>query len=511
MGAVAAGAAIAYVLAERTTGLGFPLDDSWIHAQFARNLATGQGWAFNPGEPSAGSTSQLWSILLAIPIALGVDVIVSAKALGIALAVATAVFAFELTRSLSGTVTTAAAAGLAVALSPRLTWGGVSGMEVPLYTATACLTLLVFIRCDGRYGWIWGGLCGLAAMARPEVAVLMPILVAVGWWRRGTASTTSPQRDLAFALGAFCVVIGVSVTLNMAASGRPLPGTFYAKTGDTGLMNAVLRFDIPELWQSVTSRPFGALNMVTRYMIEQSAVMFLFIAPGLLAVLGLLRDRRAAAGIAVALVLLVSPLAMGMLAPVSPIVTQEGRYIAHLLVLFFIVSIVGAQELARRVRYPIVVWAFVVLAIARLLSQNVAFTDRYVAQVDNINQLHIEMAHWIAERTPPDAVIAANDIGAIGYFSNRRIVDLEGLVTPEILPYRRQRRHVEFLERVRPNLLVVFPQWYPHIVERTDLFREIYRLSIPRVTAAHSDLVVYETPWRGSTDTGPLDLGPAPE
>jgi hypothetical protein len=39
---------------------------------------------------------------------------------------------------------------------------------------------------------------------------------------------------------------------------------------------------------------------------------------------------------------------------------------------------------------------------------------------------------WIAEHTPPDTVIATNVIGAIGYFSHRRLVDMIGLVDPVI-------------------------------------------------------------------------------
>src|SRR5436309_16031441 len=41
-----------YLLAEIARlqgGLGFPLDDSWIHLQFARNLARGLGLSYNPG------------------------------------------------------------------------------------------------------------------------------------------------------------------------------------------------------------------------------------------------------------------------------------------------------------------------------------------------------------------------------------------------------------------------------------------------------------------------------
>src|SRR5207244_5142763 len=43
---------------------GFPLDDSWIHLHFARNLAAGAGFSYNPGVPIAGSTAPLWTLLL---------------------------------------------------------------------------------------------------------------------------------------------------------------------------------------------------------------------------------------------------------------------------------------------------------------------------------------------------------------------------------------------------------------------------------------------------------------
>ncbi len=39
---------------------------------------------------------------------------------------------------------------------------------------------------------------------------------------------------------------------------------------------------------------------------------------------------------------------------------------------------------------------------------------------------------WIAENTPTDTLLATNVIGAIGYFSKRRIVDMAGLVDPVV-------------------------------------------------------------------------------
>jgi hypothetical protein len=42
------------------------------------------------------------------------------------------------------------------------------------------------------------------------------------------------------------------------------------------------------------------------------------------------------------------------------------------------------------------------------------------------------MGVWLSRNSAPDAVVAAPDIGAIGYYSGRRVLDLGGLVTPEI-------------------------------------------------------------------------------
>jgi len=77
-----------YLLAEIARlkgGLGFPLDDSWIHLEFARNLARGLGLSYNPGHLVTGSTAPLWTALLSLLFLLPGSVIAWTKALGIAL------------------------------------------------------------------------------------------------------------------------------------------------------------------------------------------------------------------------------------------------------------------------------------------------------------------------------------------------------------------------------------------------------------------------------------------
>ena len=64
-------------------GGGFPLDDSWIHQTYARNLAQNGEWAFIPGEPSAASTSPLYTVVLAIGYMLGIPYALWAHLLGV--------------------------------------------------------------------------------------------------------------------------------------------------------------------------------------------------------------------------------------------------------------------------------------------------------------------------------------------------------------------------------------------------------------------------------------------
>jgi 4-amino-4-deoxy-L-arabinose transferase-like glycosyltransferase len=52
-----------------------------------------------------------------------------------------------------------------------------------------------------------------------------------------------------------------------------------------------------------------------------------------------------------------------------------------------------------------------------------------------INEQHIPIGNYIRENTPADAIIATHDIGAVAYFSDRPVVDVIGLVTPDMMEF----------------------------------------------------------------------------
>src|SRR4051794_5565721 len=142
-------ACLRYLLAEVARlkgGLGFPLDDSWIHLQFARNLARGLGLSYNPGHLVTGSTAPLWTALLSILFLLPGSVIAWTKALGIVLHLAGIEATRRLARELGLAPGLAAlAAGLTLATS-WLVWSALSGMEIPLFILLSLWGMILHLR-----------------------------------------------------------------------------------------------------------------------------------------------------------------------------------------------------------------------------------------------------------------------------------------------------------------------------------------------------------------------------
>ena len=67
----------------------YTMDDAFISLRYARHLATGEGLAFNAGEPLEGYTNFLWTVMLAIPHLGGWDAELFAKAVGCGFMLAT--------------------------------------------------------------------------------------------------------------------------------------------------------------------------------------------------------------------------------------------------------------------------------------------------------------------------------------------------------------------------------------------------------------------------------------
>lgn len=92
-----------------------------------------------------------------------------------------------------------------------------------------------------------------------------------------------------------------------------------------------------------------------------------------------------------------------------------------------------------------------------------------------------------------NSAIAAHDIGALGYFGDRMIIDLAGLVTPEVIPIIRSEDDLEsFLDRNSADYLMTFPGWYPRLISGRELIYSTNSEFSPQVGG--ENMAVYH--WR---------------
>jgi len=190
-----------------------------------------------------------------------------------------------------------------------------------------------------------------------------------------------------------------------------------------------------------------------------------------------------------ALILLAHPLAMALLAPYRGPGFQEGRYSMHLLPLALVV-LAAAVPPSRRRAGRIAALVYLALAVPALVPAG----TRYGWAVQNINAMQVDVGRWIDRELPRTARVATNDIGAIAYLSRRHIIDLMGLVTPAIIPYRRDGEAgvMRYLVETCPDHVVIFPAWFPALAARSDLLEPRYRVRLPRNEVAGADeMVVY--------------------
>jgi hypothetical protein len=81
-----------------------------------------------------------------------------------------------------------------------------------------------------------------------------------------------------------------------------------------------------------------------------------------------------------------------------------------------------------------------------------------------------------------------------------------GLVTPAIVPYRREAKRagrasadagvLRYLEQACPDYLIIFPEWFRELSADTRHFTPVDRVKLDHNTVAGADeMVVYETVW----------------
>ncbi len=465
--------------------LGTPLDDAWIHFQFARNISSGNGFSYNVGEPMPGSTAPLWTMLLAATAVFQDDLLLPALLLSVGFLLATVILAYGFVFELSGNQLAAFLAGLGIALAGRLQWAGLSGMEVTAFAAFALAAVWVYTRQGLRP--FSALLFGLATQLRPEGHALFALaLLDTGWtfvagqthgvgfknglrrlWRWSLLKRLLKQ--IAIPLFLYALISAPYIIFSLATTGNPLPNTFYAKAGTEYFFS----------WQTLQD------SFYLHWTDNPISLLLL-----LLGVWPTWRKSR---------LTLLWLFGLFLLTPiVVDLVWHHGRYTMPLIPFQMIVAAMGVDWLLRGVQRRVnKSWVTGITAVLLTLLlvmggmwQLGAWANMLAQNTKEIQDIDIALGTWLAENTEPDVLLAVDDIGAVTYFSGRRILDLHGLVSPEMwvaerLPIglEQEQLTMRILADAGVDYLVGFPDWHwAFLMGDTAVYTPIYTVE----TATHT-------------------------
>ncbi len=487
-----------------------PLDDAFIHFQYATQFAAGEPFQYQSGDAcTSGATSFLWPILLAPAAALGAHdggmylyaLLLGALALGGA-----ATFTSRWVARWSDPATAGWAGLLVVGCGP-LVWGAASGMEVAVFACALAAVLNLLGRAPGNALFAWAT---VLATVRPEGA-----LVAGGLLAPTALAAFRARAPLHILRAGLPAILGVGLPLALAlhCSGSFLPTSVLAKRNP--------RFpsteEISRLWYFVDDLVLGGLG---EHFFGRAGLLVLGLAG-----VGLVRllvvdigpprgpprgGARLSGEGARALLALLLPL--GLVAMSVPHGTHHYRYVMPLLpVVLGLVAWGGAavEGALHRAGGPAGPWVRGATAALVLGAGLPGWAVAFAQNTRDIALQQVSLAEWVAAHTPPDARFVINDAGAMGYLAGRRVIDLEGIVSDGTIreAMAGEGSLLSLLRREKPDYAVIFPRWFEG-AWAAGLFQTVAKADLPVRTISGAEIMVVATLDRTLLKNTPPTLSP---
>lgn len=418
---------------------GYQVDDALITFRYAENLAAGNGFVYNLGEPVCGTTTPLFTLLLAGLAVMGIPVPSAAITISI---ICAGVTTFLLCRfgqeCCEGPASFLPA--ILYSLYPRSLVSDISGLETALFTMLIVLTMLQLIR---RHYQAAAIAAGIGALTRPEGVGLFAFVMLVASlerapriWRIITVPLAFISGWLLFAYSYFGTAIPNSLTAKAA---------LYQKAG-ADVFDRV--GELMTLGPALGLLAFGGLICLTIW-------------------LAIRRDRTA--WVALTSIGLITGLAI-----FSPRIFFW--YAAPALPLMFVV-IARCYSLAAR-RFKIRAAAFVVFVAVSISLAIVSYSriSPLKSEMAWYNSNHIAAAEYLSRNADTKDIVLAEDIGHFGYHYRGDVIDRDGLVSPQVIEYNRRDQQIAFVDSVKPDWIFIakdYPTSQP--ILNSHLFRDQYR------------------------------------
>jgi len=486
LGIISAFSMAAYLLTSHFYyGVGFPLDDAWIHQAYARNLALYGEWAFISGVPSAGSTGPLWAGLLAVGYLLNLAPYYWTFLLGWFSLWGIAVLGAAIFEVIAPQIADKKLwAGLLLTLEWHLVWAAASGMET-LFFALLILSVLgaltflerLKIQQQIRPWFSIGALIGISVWLRPDgITLLGPALASI---LISSCANHNKIRTVSAMLLGFSLVFIPYLLFNRIIANAWWPNTFYAKQAEYAILQ-----NIPLLnrFLDIGFMPLIGVGII--------------LLPGMVI---LLKNAVEEKQFTVLLGSIWMVGYLGLYAWRLPVTYQHGRYLIPMMPVFFVWSFAGfanyfhtrtGNQIQRVAKKS---WLLINISVLMIFWGMGALA--YARDVAVIESEMVTVAHWVEQNLETDVLIAAHDIGALGYFAERPILDLAGLISPDVIPFIRDEVALrEYLNTQDADYLITFPNWYPNLRESATLIFQTRENFSPQLGGENMAVYLWKRP-----------------
>ena len=403
----------------------FTADDAFITFRYAENIAAGEGFVYNLGERVLGTSTPLFTFILSTLSMLSVRPPIGALMFGLLCSGLTAVVIYRLAHRLRFADWSFLPALLFI-LWPRSIVVDTCGMETALF---GLMTIAAFYYHHRRLEYYSLAAATLSAVTRYEGFLLLALILISLFWRDRRqflsylvipAVIILPW--LIFAFIYFGSIIPHSITAKLALYER------FAYESPWENLKFMMAWHNPLGWIMTAAAIWGGVWLHRKQLFGRIEAVWLI---GMVLFYTFSRTH----------------LFFWYPSPLYPV------YLV--LAAAAIVAVLELNSLRRfnvaYLRYGVTIVAVVVLAWgnrSKVLS--------FGSQQDTLETVHREIGTYLLGHADPADVVAAEDIGYIGYYSQRRIIDRDGLVSPEAVPYNRAGMYYELIGDFRPEWVVVF-------------------------------------------------------
>lgn len=386
----------------------YDVDDAPITYRYAEQLAAGHGFTYNDGEYILGTSTPLYTLILAGARLIGMPIPLASNGLNWVSTVAVVWVTMALTAELSGSAVAGALAALYLLLQGEFIRFAMSGMETPLYTLLIMATFLAVVQ--GKSHWA-AVLAGLAFVMRLDGLAVGGALLLGLWLQQRRLPITATLLYL-------CTLLPW-VLFAFWYFGSPLPLSMIAKQQHLQSAGSSRYW----IWDHLFITALGAPTFLLPLAL-----------PGLL-VLYRQKQRRLSWFIPILWLLayLVAYTLVGIdfyewyLVPVYPVLALFVGAGMHLV----LQAIANFWASPHRQPVPWVIAVVVLILWLKPYQEYMVLSvTGYKDYLQAVEHSRSQAGEWLRIYAPSDSKVFAGAIGHVGYQSGLYIIDGAGLVTP---------------------------------------------------------------------------------